>query len=183
MAKNNGIYLIPSGIDQSVSNVIQKQLADSSLVEGKLQDDILDKQIRNVSVSWINTDHWISGMLAHFISVANKDHFHYDLHGWADRIQYSVYDGKGTGYRWHNDHQKSVYYTDMVRKLSISLCLSDDYEGGEFQIYDHDIELSTFKMKSGDVVIFSSEMMHRVRPIKSGCRSSLVGWYAGPNYK
>ena len=40
-----------------------------------------------------------------------------------------------------------------------------------------------FKMDMGYVIIFPSDSLHRVRPIKSGKRISLVGWYAGPKFK
>ena len=41
----------------------------------------------------------------------------------------------------------------------------------------------TKKLDYGDVVVFPSIIPHRVRPIKSGKRYSLVGWYGGPPFK
>ena len=183
MAKTTGLYVIPSGIDREVVEVIKNQLKNVALTQALIREDTPDLSIRNSTIHWINTDHWIAGMLTHFIQVANQSHFQYDLHGWSDRIQYTVYDGPGTGYKWHNDHQPSTYFDNMWRKLSISVCLDDDYEGGQLQLLDYENTLQTYDMKCGDVIIFSSDMMHRVRPLKSGYRTSLVGWYAGPKFK
>ena len=184
MAKDDGLYVIPSGIDKSVVDVIVKQLKNVSLIDAELQGGSkIDLKVRKSQVYWIPTDHWIAGMMAHFIDTANKSHFKYDLHGWSDQIQYTVYDGPGTNYVWHNDHQPSTFFDGMWRKLSISLCLEDDYEGGQLQLLTPEGPMKTYNMKRGDVVIFSSDTMHRVRPIKSGRRTSLVGWYAGPKFK
>lgn len=184
MAKDDGLYVIPSGIDKSVAKVITEQLKDASLADAELHSDVkIDYSVRKSQVHWLNTDHWVSGMMAHFIHTANSAYFHYDLHGWSDRIQYTVYDGPGTNYIWHNDHQPSTFFDGMWRKLSISLCLEDDYEGGQLQLMTYEGKLRTYDMKCGDVVIFSSDIMHRVRPLRSGRRTSLVGWYAGPKFK
>ena len=183
MAKNNGLYVIPSGIDKSVSDVIKTQLKNVDLKQSTLRDENIDLSIRSSKTYWVETDHWISGMMSHFINCANVDYFKYDLHNWADKIQYTVYDGPGTGYKWHNDYAPSSKYEGMYRKLSISICLDDEYEGGELQLLSTSNELHTMKMKCGDVVIFSSDIVHRVRPLKSGYRSSLVGWYGGPKFK
>jgi len=184
MAKDDGLYVIPSGIDKSVAKVITEQMKEASLMDAELFGNVkIDPRVRKSKVHWLNTDHWIAGMMAHFVHTANISYFHYDLRGWSDRIQYTVYDGPGSNYTWHNDYQPSMFFDGMMRKISISVCLEDDYEGGQLQLIAYDGKLKTFKMKCGDVVIFSSDIMHRVRPLKSGLRSSLVGWYAGPKFK
>ena len=76
--------------------------------------------------------------------------------------------------------------SNLIRKLSISLILSDpsEYEGGEFQImHMGDKKMTTMKPPMGTAIIFSSTTRHRVRPIKSGKRISLVGWYGGPPFR
>ncbi|BCU93901.1 MAG: hypothetical protein CM15mV3_1870 [Caudoviricetes sp.] len=59
----------------------------------------------------------------------------------------------------------------------------EDYEGGELEIKVLPEETKKYKMDIGDVIVFPSDMWHRVTPIKSGTRVSLVGWYAGPRWK
>ena len=183
MPKTAGYYRIPSAIDISVAAEIKRQLSSVSLSCGEIEGDGSQPDVRINKISWIPTDHWIAGMMAHFINQANILYFQYDIHTWSDKIQYTVYDTPGAKYNWHSDHMPSIYHKNMWRKLSISLCLDDDYVGGELQLLNGHKHMETIKMKCGDAVIFSSDMMHRVRPIKSGVRSCLVGWYAGPKFK
>ena len=186
MAKVDSIYYIPSGIDKEIAEVIVKSLKKYPL-EKAITTVESDTYSRNSQVLFLNTDNWIAGMLAHFIHSANnvKGGFNYDLHSWANHIQYTVYDGPGTGYKWHIDHLESAFIPDHFRKLSISLCLSskDDYDGGELQLLVGANRMKSYKMDCGDVLVFPSDYTHRVRPLKSGKRISLVGWMGGPKFK
>ena len=104
---------------------------------------------------------------------------------WADQIQYTLYEGEGSHYAWHQDTALSSFDPQICRKLSISLLLSDpsEYEGGELQLLYSDKRVVTLKPELGGAVIFPSSVRHRVRKIKSGRRESLVGWYGGPLWK
>jgi len=188
MTKKDNHYYIPSAIDESVADVIIKQLSDVELTPGlvrEIDDGAILSDTRMAKICWLPTDHWISGMMAHFVRQANLHHFHYDLYDWNDKIQYTVYN-EGDHYRWHVDSAKSSIHQnfDVYRKLSISLCLTTDYEGGEFQLHhEPPRSIGRYKMKCGDVIIFSSDTPHRVRPVRSGQRISLVGWFGGPAWK
>ena len=76
----------------------------------------------------------------------------------------------------HCDHIHSMF--DGERKgvpiLSIVGLLNDDYEGGEFIMFD-DMEI---KLKQGDVLIFPSNFLypHKVNPVTKGIRDSFVSW-------
>ena len=58
--------------------------------------------------------------------------------------------------------------------LSIVGLLNDDFEGGEFVMFNNDI----IKLKQGDVLIFPSTFLfpHKVNAIKKGIRDSFVSW-------
>jgi len=43
--------------------------------------------------------------------------------------------------------------------------------------------METFKLKLGECIVFPSIARHRVRPLKSGRRSVIVGWYGGPDFR
>ena len=180
-------YHIPSAIDPSVAQVILEQQRYIQLEQAKILDGETH-DVRNTKIGWIDTDHWVSGMMAHFIHQANNNLFHYDLYAWSDKVQYTVYDNSESHYGWHEDLAESKFYPDMnlIRKLSISLCLSQssDYTGGEFQILvDANRGMHRLKLGCGDAIIFSSDMIHRVKKVTSGKRVSLVGWFAGPAWK
>ena len=63
----------------------------------------------------------------------------------------------------------------------------DEYEGGEFDLeYSHPESkprYKTFKLKKGSAIFFQSDVWHRVRPVSSGMRKSLVAWYSGPPFR
>ena len=184
-------YQIPTGIDQELANHIIKNshiLGDErtqSLIGGTETGGPgdLNKKLRNSAHRWMPIDNWIAGMMSHYIPEANRNFFQFDLTSWSDQLQYTEYNGKGTHYDWHSDTAVSKLTPGTVRKLSVSLLLSDpsEYEGGEFQImYPGNKQVYTFKPALGQAIIFPSYAMHRVRPLKSGSRVSLVGWYGGP---
>ncbi len=68
----------------------------------------------------------------------------------------------------------------------MSLFLNDDYEGGEFdlELYkpETDPRYKTFKLSPWSAVFFQGDYWHRVRPVTSGLRKSLVAWFYGPPY-
>jgi len=109
-----------------------------------------------------------------------------DIQG-CEPIQYGIY-SKGGKYNWHVDqHPKPVQ--GMVRKISMTLFMNepDEYKGGEFdlELYkpETDCRYETFKLKKGSAIFFQSDVWHRVRPVKSGVRKSIVAWFYGPPYK
>ena len=180
-------YTIPSGLPDEILNSLceqcksfEKNLTLSTILE----KEIVDEKIRSSKHGWIHTDHWIAGVMAHMIRCANDNLFKFDLTEWASGIQYTVYDGNGSKYDWHTDTTSAAFKSDEVRKLSISLFLSDpdEYEGGELQILNVN-KMHSYKAPKGTAVIFPSTMVHRVRPLKSGVRKSLVGWFGGPPWR
>ena len=99
-------------------------------------------------------------------------------------LQYSEY-VVGDEYGWHRDVHDEPYSNGLVRKVSFSTILNDDFEGGEFDIETRNpVEkkrYDTFDLsKKNNTVIFPSHMWHRVRPVKTGVRKSIVGWVLGP---
>ena len=68
-----------------------------------------------------------------------------------------------------------------------SLLLNDDFEGGELQLECgspvQEERHQTVKLAKGDIIFFPSFHWHRVLPVTSGERHSLVGWVCGPNWR
>jgi PKHD-type hydroxylase len=194
----NDFYFIPSCLPEEVTQSLRAQCEgmEENLSESEIfnyhKGETTEREnttaiitgFRKSKQVWIPTDSWIAGVMAHCIDVANKNCYGFDLTAWGDAIQYTVYEGKGSKYNWHNDTAISSWDSSLLRKLSISLSLShpDEYEGGEFQIM-FGSKMSTYKLPLGGAIIFPSSCTHRVRAVKSGIRRSLVGWYAGPKWR
>ena len=76
----------------------------------------------------------------------------------------------------HCDHIHSMFDGDRkgIPILSVLGVLNDDYEGGEFILFD-DYKID---FKKGDVLIFPSLFLypHKVEPITKGTRYSYISW-------
>jgi PKHD-type hydroxylase len=71
-----------------------------------------------------------------------------------------------------------------IRKLSLTLLLDDEFEGGEFQINGSNAhEPIVVPLHKGRAVLFPSFMIHRVTPITKGKRRSIVVWVVGPKFQ
>lgn len=77
------------------------------------------------------------------------------------------------GYDFHKDFG----HTCSERHLSISICLNNEYEGGEF-VFDIPGGHYTVPQNVGDAVVFPSNFMfpHQVNRVIKGKRHALIGW-------
>ena len=151
------------------------------------------KKTRNSNVVWMN-DNWIYREIQPYINAANRDsgwNFDWDF---SEECQFTKYK-KGQYYDWHCDSWDKVYDQPntpshgKIRKLSVTVTLSDpkEYKGGElefdFRNLDPDKPRKPVKCKEilpkGSLVVFPSFVWHRVCPVKSGSRHSLVIWNLG----
>jgi hypothetical protein len=150
-----------------------------------LEQSLIDNQQHNTKVrdciqAGLHSQLWFAGMLWHNISRVNEYNYRYDIrHFENDQINFIRY-YTGGHYRWHSDdHSRGQ---EQSRKLSFTLQLNDEYDGGEFQIY-HEQQSITIPKKKGLMVIFDSRCTHRVRPVKTNYRDVLVGWTVGPHWR
>jgi len=144
-------------------------------------------ELRSSMAGGIPWDEWIPGIILNMMIAANREYFRYELDYFSSRIQSTIYYGDQKDfYTWHCDNgSNSVKPTGMERKLSCSLLLSDpsEYEGGEFQIHYERSYFKSLRPEKGQCIIFPAWVPHRVRPIKSGKRISLVAWMEGPMFR
>ena len=89
-----------------------------------------------------------------------------------DLLRYDANEYKA-GYKFHKDFG----HTCTERHLSISICLNNEYEGGEF-VFDLPSGHYTVPQNIGDAVIFPSNFMfpHQVNKVTKGTRYALIGW-------
>ena len=89
-----------------------------------------------------------------------------------DPLKYETNEHKA-GYKFHKDFGDKVPH----RHLSISICLNNKYEGGEF-IFKTDKGDLTIPQNEGDAIIFPSNFMfpHQVNKVTKGTRYALIGW-------
>ena len=186
--------------------LVEKDLQqfDSNLKTAYTQGGV-DLKKRDSKTTWINSSHWVAGLCFHYVLLANRENFLYDIDGWdGETMQYTAYEG-GEYYGWHMDtsinsmgmppknegnlidHRENFIMkgSEKVRKLSFIMQLSnpDEYSGGEVEL-KRDTGKSYFLPKErGTMIIFDSRVMHQANEVHSGLRKSLVGWVSGPRWK
>ncbi len=147
---------------------------------GIFADNANDNSIRRSKVRWVN-DNSIKELLLDYAKYANRNAFGVDI----DRpyeVQYTEYHSENQGfYDWHHDIDWNNQ-RPFDRKLSVVIQLDDpsEYEGGEFNFKT--VPNPEFKPQ-GSVLVFPSYLEHRVTPVISGTRHSLVTWIEGPRWK
>jgi PKHD-type hydroxylase len=136
------------------------------------------------------TNVWFFDKLNGIVEALNDGFYGFDLNGYA-YFQYTVYSGEVGGfYDWHMDMILGDGCPDVqeeTRKLSLSLLLSEpgvDFTGGDFLVNDgrQDTPL-TIPLRKGEVAAFPSWMIHKVAPVTSGTRKSIVVWVLGPAFR
>jgi PKHD-type hydroxylase len=141
--------------------------------------------LRITRVAWIERKpqiQWLHARLEEMVLQINAQFYHYDLYGLNEAFQYTVYEGaQGGHYGWHVDMGEKRY---EPRKFSLSLQLSDpsDYEGGDLVLEAGDGPYRA-ERSPGTLIAFPSFVLHRVVPVTSGVRKSLVIWVAGPEFR
>ena len=146
-------------------------------------DEEEPNSIRKSKIKWIHHDDnssWLYDKIHTMVLEANQV-FQFDLNSIVDSIQYTEYYGGGGHYGWHMDIGP---YPINHRKISITIQLSDpnEYEGGDLELWTGMGQIQAPRSQ-GCAVLFPSFMIHRISPVQSGTRKSLVLWVGGNSYK
>ena len=166
---------------------------------------------RNSNVTWIDESNkdgalpWpeLTKQITQQVNNINDKHWGFDLSK-CEPLQYSIYN-EGDYYNWYNDQRESVYKDGLARKLSFTIFLNEDYDGGDFEIVELSAEKELPKLNvenvsatllvneggmitgpqpaAGTMIVFPSYLWHRVEPVIKGPRKSLVGWFLGKPFK
>ena len=210
MFSTNDWFYFTEGLDKNTCNKIKnlakgkweesgvnvkKDTTDEERIIGEKPILSIDKNERISDIVW-TSDQWIYDTIWPYMEGANeKAGWKYDIRS-AESMQITRYK-KGGFYYFHKDGKGDHLSTyDMpdnefmhghVRKLSMTVLLDDNYEGGEFQFAtygDEKCEISTPDFsKTGSIIVFPSDVEHRVAPVTKGIRYSLVTWFLGPPFK
>lgn len=130
---------------------------------------------------------WLFERVRDRVIWANATHYHFDLHGLWQQINYLRYDAAQTAdqipgqYKAHQDFGGG---SSSQRKLSVVVQLSkpEDYDGCRL-LLTNEVEYDPGHVQQGDLLIFPSWAVHRVTPITRGTRRSLVSWVSGPPFR
>jgi PKHD-type hydroxylase len=210
MFLTNEWYYFVNGIDKKTCNKI-KRLASGKWENSKVEigdtettaeERVTGRKLsygpngkeRISDIAWTTKD-WVYDLVWPYMYEANKNSgWKYDIQA-AEGMQITRY-SKGGFYEFHMDGRSdnlSVYdkpenefLHGRVRKLSMSIILNDNFEGGELEFASYrkgDCEVRSVDEKGGTVIVFPSFMEHRIAEVTKGTRYSLVVWFVGPPFK
>lgn len=140
--------------------------------------------IRITRTAWIELGpqtKWIYDRMQAVIRSLNDKVWQFDISGFSENFQYTVYQGEEGGhYDWHVDQGDLA----KRRKLSLSLQLTDpaQYDGCDLQFHAAN-HIDTAPRTRGTVIVFPSYVLHRVTPITRGVRKAVVVWTTGPKFR
>lgn len=188
--EENGLWCWYNEIDKDTCNKIIMSANDTWQV-GKVGMHGNGREVSKQRITDIhfNNEQWIYDLVEPYMRQANKNAgWNFDISG-MESYQIGRYTADSSGhYDWHKDSMgtwNSIYNVDnpnlhgKTRKISMSLLLNDDYEGGKLEIWGFNQNAS----KQGSIIFFPSYMPHRVTPVTKGVRYSLVIWFLGAPFK
>jgi PKHD-type hydroxylase len=162
----------------------------SILASDLCEADLIDlKKHRNSNIAWLDGE-WIYKWVRPYIIAANKQSGWDYTYNTVENFQFTIYN-ENQFYDWHADYHPSQIDNTGVRKISLSISLSDpkDYEGGSLEFIVEDTPekrrpiVCNELTPRGSMVVFPSFVMHKVNPVTKGTRYSLVMWHRGPKWK
>jgi PKHD-type hydroxylase len=172
---------------------IVKYCEEAPRIDGQIgagAGEKLDIDIRKSKVSFIERNeenNWFFSRIQAASNKLNSKFFGFDIEV-LNTMQYTVYDEEGSHYDWHWDIYTGNALNNLEdikqRKLTSVLQLDnpDDYEEGFLQLNSCGT-ISEVDRKKGYMVCFPSFLVHRVTPVKSGKRRTLVAWFNGPDWR
>jgi PKHD-type hydroxylase len=164
-----------------------KQLGDkvaTNIASVNTDNDVI-KDLRQSQIGWLGLNdetQFIYDKIGFIVRSMNGQFWDFDIYGFVEDLQYTVYNGTNDHYDWHMDKGNT---NGSPRKLSVTLLLSDpsEYEGGDLQFWIGGDTPITVERKKGLIHMFPSYILHRVTPVTRGTRKSLVVWIAGKKFK
>lgn len=139
----------------SLSKILQKNVRDETPREIKYDF---------YSVGWNEDTKWIFDRLDTYFSEATGIKVIKSLDA-VHLFDYSV----GDKFIRHRD----IYYQNQIHNIGV--CLNEDYEGGDFVLYEP--EYNILPKKTGTIYTFKHSYEHEVLEVTKGNRWSLIGFY------
>jgi PKHD-type hydroxylase len=197
-------YIIENVFNKSeiieLNDILQNydHITEKGTVVGKNEKESIGQNYRNSNVFFVKDSNIIKtyeDRIVNTVEEVNKNIFNFELSNYM-APQYTVYKEE-MYFDWHPDGPFGVLDSRGLnciprdlswRKLSAVLCLTpqDKYTGGDFQIIlpNHPNNcINTIRMDAGSMILFPSFLSHRVLPVETGTRKTLVYWFCGPRWK
>ena len=171
----------PSECQTIISTALSAPAAQGALVGGQTASNI-----RRSDTYWLDdvTDGaWVFHRLLETIAAANREHFHFELDAFQERMQVARYSATQAGFfDWHTDCGAGPLASR--RKLTIVVQLSEDlsYDGGLLQM-NADGHVVAASRAIGSGIVIPSFVLHHVSHVTRSERYSMTLWAHGPAFR
>ena len=143
----------------------------------------VDTKKRTTTISWIPFKEMpeMYSQVEATMQATNLNHFGFENMKITEPAQFTEYP-KGGFYDWHMDLDVNGQHEPPVRKISMTILLSDPstFKGGNLEFMEKN---KVPELKQGQAIFFASFIRHRVAPVTKGMRRSLVMWFGGTPFK
>lgn len=170
--------IIPADICEKIICYFDEDYIDAGVGDGRV-----DKEIRNcITKSILKTKTFGERIISNHVKNIIQDctekyqdkynQFQFSKISQLDLLRYDSNNYKA-GYTSHVDFGDNC----TERHVSISICLNNNFDGGEF-VFDFPEQQYVVTQNIGDAVVFPSNFMfpHQVNQITKGTRYALIGW-------
>jgi len=184
MANTIGPIFSPAQCQDIINMGHQQKKEEAKVGHKDRKEGNYDTKMRITTISWIPFKAMpdMYKIIEKTMKQVNGNHFGYEGMTITEPAQFTEYP-KGGFYDWHMDADVNCQYEPPVRKISMTILLSNpsEFTGG-------DLEFMTEGNKppnliQGQAIFFCSMIRHRVAKVKKGIRRSLVMWFGGPPFK
>ena len=184
LANTIGPIFSPEQCQDIINMGHQQKTQEARVGHVKAADGKYDTKKRITTISWIPFKAMpdMYRIIERTMKQANGNHFGYEGMQLTEPAQFTEYP-KGGFYDWHMDADLICINEPPVRKISMTILLSNqsEFEGGELEFMSEDNKPS--QLLQGQAIFFCSMIRHRVAKVKKGVRRSLVMWFGGPPFK
>ena len=176
----NGVFS-NEDCDKIIQLGFQYRMQDATVESAGYAKLSVDEQVRRSKIAWMafnDNTAWIYERIHEYAVKTNREmKWDFSLYGFIDHLQFTEYKSE---YKGHYGYHHDIVANTTIRKLSCVLQLSEetDYTGGDFEFPG----VGTVTKKRGSLIYFPSFLVHRVLPVLSGTRYSLVSWISGPKF-
>ena len=142
------------------------------------------KRVSDVKlISYGKIKHLISHLIGYAYQTAEFD-FGYKTFGPHDGVQLLLNTYRADSndeYKWHIDESNQA--TNDIKLTLLLNCSTEPYEGGDFQTFISEEAEHPHYNQPGSAIMFKSPILHRVKPVTSGIRKSLIMFIHGPKFQ
>ena len=184
MANTVGPLFSPAQCQDIINMGHQQKKEEAKVGHKDRKEGNYDTKMRITTISWIPFKAMpdMYRIIERSMQQVNGNHFGYEGVTLTEPAQFTEYP-KGGFYDWHMDAEVNCQYEPPVRKISMTILLSNpsEFEGGDLEFMAEGNKPP--QLLQGQAIFFCSLIRHRVIKVKKGIRRSLVMWFGGPPFK